>query len=679
MVDRIPVRTALIMALAAAVCLLGHSERALCASVTMEHFLARVGVANAQGPGDQQPPFLDQTWLPSAFVYKGQPSSILLNAWPREEKPVVELADRRVHEIVWREPGGGLVVTWRAEVFNDTDAMEFKWTFANTGAQPTGILSSVDALSLSVDVIPNQARLIYSTGGLPEGLQTYMPGFAVSDVPLGRITLSSAGGMSSNRHLPFFVIHDPDSSSGIYVGIGWSGEWQTKLRFNSTTGAQTITAGMPNINLALPAGETIISPSVLIGRYQGSSRDGCNALRRTLYNHYVPTLGGNAALPPVSWNSWFVLGNGINESILKSIADLAAPLGIEYLCIDAGWFAGGFPNGVGNWTVDTSKFPNGLGPIGQYVAGKGMKLGLWFDTELVQPGTNLAVQHPDWVHNLTLDLGNPAARDWMFNMMSTFIKEGQVGWVRLDMNRQPLLPVWNALDTPTTQGLAQIRHVEGLYNLLDRLRAAFPSLLIEGCAGGGRRIDLETLKRSHTYWKCDETSNASIVRFQQTGGNYFLPGQMLNTNLLSITSTFDIESLFGGPLGFGADLRTLSSSMRATLAQQISNYKLLRSYLNKDYYPLFPQQRTITDWTGWQFHDSATGSGFFAVLRPQQASRASAQIQLHGVDPARSYTVTEITGRFTGTVSGNQLAQGWTVSLPTINDSEVFTYVPTGP
>ena len=129
-------------------------------------------------------------------------------------------------------------------------------------------------------------------------------------------------------------------------------------------------------------------------------------------------------------------------------------------------------------------------------------------------------------------------------------------WIRWDFNTSPL-DVWNSMDAPDQKGLAQIRHIMGLYSVLDRLMASCPDLLIEGCASGGRRIDLETVKRSHTFWKSDDTGDIPSMRFHETGGNTFLPGVLLNTNVLPVSGSelpFDIASIFGGPLGFPMQL-----------------------------------------------------------------------------------------------------------------------------
>ncbi|MGC8642483.1 MAG: alpha-galactosidase, partial [Isosphaeraceae bacterium] len=532
--------------------------------------------------------FLTQQRLPASFVYGGQSSRQLLGIWPRENRPPVDVADRTVYETVWREPGNGLIATWRAEVFKNWPAMEVRWYFANEGNAPTKPLTKVLALDLEAAV--NDVSLVHCSGGLTGGMQAADLGFAVSETPLGAWTLSGAGGRSSDRDLPFFLVHRGYPTEGLFVGVGWSGDWQAHIEQSGAKPTLHLTALMPGVHLALHTGQHIITPSILLGAYRGPWTTGANLLRRMLYEKYVPRLAGSRPLPPVSWNSWFMFENRISEAMLKTQANAAADAGIEYFCIDAGWFDGDFPNGVGNWTINTKKFPRGLKPIGQYVKDKGMKLGLWFEPERVASGTRLPREHPDWVHGDLLDLGKPEACRWVFEMMKQYIDEGEVRWIRFDFNTSPL-GTWNRMDPPDQRGLAQIRHLNGLYGLLDRLRAAYPNLLIEGCASGGRRIDLETIRRAHTFWKSDETANLPVLRFHQTGGNVFLPSQLLNTNVLPEHLPYDLASIFGGPLGFRCDWTKMSTGTRQQIKSLIAAYKTVRPLLGGEYYALFPQRR----------------------------------------------------------------------------------------
>jgi alpha-galactosidase len=609
-----------------------------------------------------------------SFVYGGQSSTTLLPTWLRTTSSYVSPQGRQVEATTWRDPNSGLAATWQVEHIDDSQsAVEYSWRFENKSTQATKAITNVAALDLTLSGA-SQKQLLSSTGGLPGpfyGLGS--PGFIISQSNLAQsIALSSENGKSSNKDLPLWVIHDSAANSGQYMGVGWSGQWQATFQPVTGQNASRLMVGMQDTNISLQFGQNIVSPSILVGNYQGNQQAGSNALRRVINDKYVAKLGNSKLAPPVSWNSWTRFGNDINETMLKNQIDASAGLGLEYFCIDAGWFDGAFQAGVGNWTVDATKFPNGLAPIGQYAAQNGMKLGLWFETDRAMPGTRLATAHPEWVgvdNQLKLEI--PAARDWIFNAMCENIDQSGAKWIRYDMNGPETLVAWNARDTADTQGLTQIQYLQGEYELLDRLRAKYPDMVIESCAGGGRRIDLETISRAQTFWRTDEPGNLIATRSQATGGNYFLPGGLLNTNLadapafgiVNDKTTFNMHSLFAGPLGFSCDWTPLDAETRANVSPVIAEYKQVRHLLNKDYYPLFPQTFDTALWNGWEFYDPATGEGFLTVLRPQESSLASCLIQLGGVESDALYELSRIDGSQLRQIAGSELLSGLMISL----------------
>jgi alpha-galactosidase len=285
------------------------------------------------------------------------------------------------------------------------------------------------------------------------------------------------------------------------------------------------------------------------------------------------------------------------------------------------------------------------------------------------PGSRLAVEHPEWVYRNQVKLEIPAARDWLFDAMSTAIDEAGAAWIRYDMNQGYFKPdpltAWSERDTADTQGLTQIRYLLGEYDLFDRLRSKYPNMAIESCASGGRRIDLETIRRAHTFWKSDETNNLVIARSQETGANYFLPGGLLNTNLpgASAATTFDLHSLFAGPLGFATNWTTLDAAGRDRVRRAIADYKSIRHLLAKDYYPLFPQTFDEKQWIGWEFFDAEAGEGFLVVLRPKQSAVASSVVRLQGVEPDKSYELNFLDGSDARTVAGSELSAGMELTL----------------
>ena len=385
-------------------------------------------------------------------------------------------------------------------------------------------------------------------------------------------------------------------------------------------------------------------------------------------------MAGQKPLPPVSWNHWFTFQNDISEEMLSRQIDAAAGLGLEYFCIDSGWFDGGFSAGVGNWTIDRRKFPHGLGPIARRAAEKGMKLGLWFETGQAFAGTRLAKEHPEWLSGTQVKLEIPAARQWLFEMMCHFIDEGHIRWIRYDYNQDPL-DEWNRRDKPDTRGLTQIRYLQGEYEFFDRLRQKYPDLWIESCASGGRRIDLETIRRAHTFWKSDETNDLAVARFHQTGGNQFLPGVLLNTNLPGWcqATRFDSTACSAVPWVFPWIGRDWTPRRGGGFRQATAAFKTVRHLLNKDYYPLFPQALSPSQWVGWEFNDPAVGEGFLVVLRPAQSSYKAAEVRLHGVDARKTYRISRVDDGRTSTATGRQLLEGLPISLGP-GESEVLHF-----
>ena len=100
----------------------------------------------------------------------------------------------------------------------------------------------------------------------------------------------------------------------------------------------------------------------------------------------------------------------VNESNMMGVIDHGATLGAEAWWLDAGWFAGGFPWGVGNWrlplmeSVNASRFPSGLRPLtargqvdGTKAGRQGLKSIVWVEPERVSAGSYIATQLPEYV------------------------------------------------------------------------------------------------------------------------------------------------------------------------------------------------------------------------------------------------------------------------------------------
>ena len=601
----------------------------------------------------------------------------------------------------------GIEVTRSAVELPAENAVEYTLKLRNGGNQPSAPVHDVNALDIAfaTSTISN-SYVLSSGGGIVDG--TYPPeAFAIRkhlfDPTLpswGGVTLTTEGGRSSNRDLPFFLIHNDEARSGVFVAIGWTGQWKSEIFAvyssdgDDSSSGLILQGGIPDIHLALDPGEEISGPRILIGSYQGTLQDGSNKLRRIIRTHYTPKIGTADFGVIATYDSWWNIVEHYDEALLRPIAVAAAALGQEYFLLDAAWYVGsdtreGFSGGVGNWeTVDEKKFPQGLESFADYVRLQNLKFGLWFEPERVHRNSALAKQNPDWIlwgdpawesNYGLLDYGRPEVRQWVQKMMDHYIRSCQIKYIRHDFNIDPL-PYWNEGEMSNRRGLRQIRHIEGFYSVIDWIREHHPDTVLECCASGGRRIDLETARRFHTQWISDDTIDPVVDRFHLQGINHFLPASYAYVQYTLPTpdqkdfhpKDIDHLSLFAGGMGLGGRIDLWSEEQKRRFRRIEEVHKKLRPFLMEDYYLLIHQPSDLKDWSGWQFHNPSTDSGFAQVFRDNSADEAR-PVSLRGLTPQKSYRFWDPLGDRSFTMTGQEAMNGIKFALPTMS-SQILAY-----
>lgn len=491
-------------------------------------------------------------------------------------------------------------------------------------------------------------------------------------------------GRSSNNDMPYFVVQVGETG-GIFFALEWPGDWSCTIqRFK---GKVWMEIGLEHIHLTLLGGESIPLPRCLVGAYTGDWIEGCNALRAIIAEHYTPRLGGEKMVPPVFYNSWWSVGLSCSEEVLRREAEACEKIGIEYVVQDAGWYAGcdtkggAFEAGLGNWQfIHPQKYPAGLKPLSHFVRSKGMRFGIWIEPERCHSDSWLAREHPEWLANPPqegadnlVDFGNPEVVAWFKETMDQLFEENHVEWVRFDSNIDPQ-PHWQRRDPPERKGISQIRHFEGLLDFWDHLLQHHPSLLIEGCSSGGRRMDLACLKRSHTYWCNDHTIHFDLVRYDLTGANLFLPANYLNHTVATTWAApedyqtpalpdFAYHCHMGGSFGFAEVLQRWDAPHIEAAKRHVEAYKQIRHLLMGKYCPLWEQPRAIDSWCGWQFHHPESNEGMFLLFRCLSPDD-TVQVQPRWLQPATRYTVLDAyTGEQVLQADGATLSSGFTVTL----------------
>ncbi|MCX8108227.1 MAG: alpha-galactosidase, partial [Verrucomicrobiae bacterium] len=436
----------------------------------------------------------------------GQPSTNFLAGWRRVVLAPEVLNDRTVRKVRYSDPECHLELTIEAEIFKSFPAVEWVVRAANRGPTDSPLIS---------ELLPIDAALFVPTSGNPllhwaRGAVASFDDFAPQQTeikPEQEIHLQPGGGRSSSQVMPFFNLCG--NSGGVVIGIGWSGEWAARF-VGKDQGTVITRIGMANTRLRLHPGEEIRTPRILLIFFEGDRWRGQNLLRQFILAHHRPKRDGKPLVSPITCGNW---GGTRAEVHLDNIRKIIAHnLPIEYYWIDAEWYgkpgpAGSWAINVGNWSVKKDLYPQGFKPLSTALRQSGRELMLWFEPERVFKDTPWRSELTHWLidigqDNALFNLGSSEARKFLTDFISSRIDEFGLGCYRQDFNMDPL-PFWQAADPPDRQGITEIRYVEGLYAFWDELLTRHPRLIIDNCASGGRRIDLETIGRATPFWRSD--------------------------------------------------------------------------------------------------------------------------------------------------------------------------------
>jgi alpha-galactosidase len=657
---------------------------------------------------------------PFAFVYAGKPSAGVIAGWTVTSEEKADGA-KLVRTVVHTDRSTGLRVTAVYTIYRDFPAVEWVLRLKNTGRADTPIIEKLRACAVS---FPAFAA---ADGGSPSspapvmiyrarGSSAQRSDFAPINEPVGpkaEIRFGPTAGRSSDTNaLPFFNVAAADH--GLVAAIGWSGRWEAVVsRKGADPRVLDLVAGMPETHFRLHPGEEVRTPSIALLFWKGADRMmGHNLFRRFVVAHHMPRAASSPASSPVSSPASADVGGGRDRPAALPIAHgvgFGGPFPCnEYVCatesyaigmierlhqfgivpdacwIDAGWYenpTGQWWSGVGTWTVNLKNFPRGLKPVTEAAKRYGEGFVVWFEPERVYEGTWLDREHKDWLTvmpgdpNRLLDLGNPKALAWLTDHISNFLRDEGVTIYRQDFNFDPA-PFWKAADAadpgaPDRAGIAEMKHIEGLYAFWDALLALNPGLLIDNCASGGRRIDLETTSRSIPLWRTDyQYWEPNGYQCHTYGLHFFVPAS--GTGNGDPRKYWFRSAAMGGAVVMGWEL-TSGFNVNAAL-EDVAEFRETRDYFYGDYYPLTPYATGDDAWAAFQWDRPDEGDGIVAAFRRPLAPQSSIEVKLCGLDPAADYEVNYEDYGIMVVKSGRELASGLTLKIPEAPASLVVKY-----
>ncbi|MFC4139651.1 MULTISPECIES: alpha-galactosidase [unclassified Microbacterium] len=436
--------------------------------------------------------------------------------------------------------------------------------------------------------------------------------------------------------------------------LAWSGD--QRLWAHRTNGGRSFLGGGEVLEpgeLDLAPGSQYTSPWLYLTWGEGLDAASARLHRMLRARPSHPPVGR-----PITLNTWEAVYFDHSLPPLLELADQAAEVGIERFVLDDGWFRGRRHDraGLGDWYEDEDVWPQGLGPLVDHVRERGMQFGLWFEPEMVNPDSDLARRHPDWLlspeerdaplarQQQVLNIGHPGAYAYIAGRLIDVITRYRVDYVKWDHNRDLTEPV----DRST--GRAGVhRQTAAVYRLLHEVREACPWLEIESCSAGGGRIDLGIVEYVDRFWTSDSNDPLERQRIQR-GTTLLMPPELLGSHVgaqfahttgRAASMTYRAVTALVASFGVEWDLREATPAERTELAGWIAIAKRLRPLTERgelhrlDTEAALVAQAVVAE-------DRAHALVTIAAIDSVAHSPGGA-LRVAGVDPDRRYRVQRLT------------------------------------
>ena len=631
--------------------------------------------------------FPDNSEMPFSFVIGGKPASEVMRDCKSTDAERDLDAQRRECTRTWIDAATGLQVRLVATEYAGFPVVEWTVWLKNTGKADTAILENIKGLDFAFERENTDEFVLHGVRGdscLPESFRPYAlklgPDVVKHYSP--PVAGDKVSGKSSDGPdgWPYWNLQQP--GGGVILAVGWPGQWEATFARDHERGLR-VKAGQQHTHLVLKPGEEIRTPSITLLFWQGDDVVRAQNLWRSWYlAHVLPRIEG--APQPPSRAIWV---DGTLASWPSVQAYLDAGIKADICWRDAGGTKTWYPSSdgpfmdkkawlnTGTWEVDTTKYSQGFKPFSDKVRANGMQFLLWFEPERVgDPNSWLGKHHSEWLMpgntaGDVLNLGNPDALKWLIAHLDGMVKSQGLDWYREDLNGANYGTAWRKHDAPDRQGATENLYVQGHLAFWDELRRRNPQLRIDSCAAGGRRNDLETMRRAVPLLRSDWSVTAFAKEPLQIEGNQaqtyglssWLPWQ--GAGVPFFTDRYAVRSYY--ITGFGmiaAGDWTKNEQKRADTIRGYSEVRRISHLMLGDYFPLTPYSLDKTSWIAWQFHRVDLGEGVVQAFRRPEATNETLAVKLRGLDPQRRYEIEDLDGG-KEVRTGAELMNGFAITL----------------
>jgi alpha-galactosidase len=449
-----------------------------------------------------------------------------------------------------------------------------------------------------------------------------------------------------------------DEGTVLFGSLEWSGNFRTDLELDNQDNLRII-SGINNYasDYTLKPRQAFTTPAFIYTLSTSGKGLASRNLHKWARNYKLLDGKGDRLTLLNNWESTYF---DFNESKLFELIKDTKKLGVDLFLLDDGWFANKYPRngdvaGLGDWQENKQKLPNGIASLVKEANNNDVKFGIWIEPEMVNPKSELYEKHPDWIvkqpkrdeyyfrNQLELDLTNPQVQDFVYKVVDDlFTKNPGLAYIKWDCNAV----IYNAYSaTIKNQSHFYIDYVQGLYSVLKRIRAKYPTVPMMLCSGGGGRVDYAALQYFTEYWPSDNTDPLERI-FMQWEYSYFYPAMASSNHVTDWGKQpikFRTDVAMMGKLGFDIVVSKLKETDLKFCQDAIKNYNGLKALIFQgDQYRLSNPRESALASMAYVNADKSSAVIFNYLVNNRYGENSKLPVLLKGLDPSRKYRITEI-------------------------------------
>ena len=568
----------------------------------------------------------------------------------------------------------GIRFTLKTVFYPDYAAFDWVIYFTNVTAKNSPVVSDLSPAELKFEgdnpIILTSCSDSEAITGTPA---PYTPrSFSLEETP--NLTFEPTNARSTEAAFPYYNLEY--GNKGAFVVTSWAGQW--KDDFNYADGVTSFSGRQEIFNSYVKPGEIVRTPLTAVVLYDGRDTDratnlwrqwfiDCNMYKKDGENNMKPFVAG---VTSAVYNEMMGATEENQKAYIEKYYNMGVNLDLWWM--DAGWYEkGGLPTSgeknwsyTGSWTVNQTRFPTKFKSISDLAASHGMMTLLWFEPERVafsmsSPDFDTYGIKREWLvgynskNNSALgpngykmfDLSNPEALNFMINRINTVLNEGGISFYREDLNTGSIRDIWRTAETEADrQGMLENGYVQGHYALWDGILANENIQMIDSCASGGHRLDLETMRRAVALHPTDYNYNDMPAKHQGTYGlASWLPFAGANTGTggnVNETSKYNMRSAYRQSIILQFNIDNLNAEDKEIVAKSVKEWRKLSNYFYDDIYELTKNTASANEWYAYSYMNSEEQDGFALIFRHfGEYSPETQNIRLKGLNPNDTYEI----------------------------------------